>query len=83
MKYGDHDYSGKIDPLDLDYLRYFSVGVFAYERKAKGTELKHGTVKVRVRGLARNPEKVYAKAREIVKLLDKSRYYGPRTVLVK
>ena len=55
----------------------FSVGIFAWEPRAKGRGLKRGLVKVRVRGWCSHPEAVYARAEEIVKMLDKGEYFGP------
>lgn len=60
----------------------FSVGVFQILPKANGNGTKRGPVMVRVKGYMSNPDAVYAKAREIVDLLDAGEYSGPKTVKV-
>ena len=60
----------------------FSLGVFEILPKASGKGTKRGPVKVRVYGFVSDPDSVYAKAREIVDLLDRGEYTGPKTVRV-
>ncbi len=80
---GKHGFSGSVTPGESDYSHYwtFSVGCFQWLVKSGGG-LKKGKVKVRVKGLSKNPELVYAEATRICELLDKSTYQGPKTVKV-
>jgi hypothetical protein len=61
----------------------FSVGIFAWEKRARGRKLKRGNVKVRVRGRWDQAAEVYAKALEIICLLDEGKYEGPHVVAIK
>lgn len=84
---GKHDYAGACDPAGkiLPTFRYetFSVGVFRWRQKAAGRGLKKGPTLVRVVGSMGQPELVYAKALEIVRLLDAGEYRGPKRVQVR
>ena len=81
-KEGKHAYDGGCMPAGEDGVKWesFSVGIFAWEKMAKGNRLKRGKVKVRVRGLCVQAEAVYAKADQIVRMLDAGEYNGSKTV---
>jgi hypothetical protein len=87
METGKHDFSGSCAPRDGDDAgpmscgqHTFSLGVFQWVTKAGGKGCKKSAVKVRVYGPCHNSENVYAKAREIVALLDAGGYSGPKRV---
>lgn len=87
MKIGTHDFEGGCAPGAANVLAYasqetFSVGIFEWISNSSGKGCKRSAVKVRVKGAFSNPEAVYAKAREIVSLLDKGVYAGPKNVTV-
>ncbi len=83
---GKHDFDGACSPDK--YLTFsslfesFSVGIFEWIPKQNGRGTKKGKVKVRVKGLTSEHEKVEGKAREIVAALDAGVYVGPRNVKV-
>lgn len=81
---GAHEFTGSCAPKPGEPARYatFSVGIYQVVAASKG-RVKRGPVKVRVTGPTIEPEKVYKKAKEIVALLDRGWYAGPRTVVVK
>lgn len=60
----------------------FSIGIFKILPKASGRGTKRGPVEIRIKGLMSDPEAVYEKAHEIVDLLNKGKYTGPKTVKV-
>ena len=69
-----HDFSGQCDPKARSLaspgtFNTFSVGVFQWTPKTKGG-LKKSPAKYRIRGLVGNPEPVYARAREVCRILD-------------
>ena len=72
---------GKLPPLAYHW-DTFSVGVFEAVSTADGKHIKKGPVKVRVKGLTRYPDPVFAKAREIAAALDAGTYSGPKNVSV-
>ena len=72
---------GKLAPLAYHW-DTFSVGVFEAVLAADGKRIKKGKVKVRVKGLTRYPDAVFAKAREIADALDAGTYTGATHVSV-
>lgn len=78
-----HGYSGSCAPGETT-CRFltFSVGIFPILPKSGGKGTKKGKSIVRVVGPTSKPELVYAKAREIVDLLDAGKYTGPKRVTV-
>ena len=79
---GEHDFDGACAPRPpFGSNLTFSVGVFEYVEK-RSVGLKRGKVKVRVKGPTSDPERVFAKAREIVEQLDAGTYTGPKNVSV-
>ena len=81
---GKHGFDGNCAPGALGTIRNqdtFSVGIFEWLPKSGGKGCKRSTVKVRVKGCFSDPDKVYAKAREIASLLDEGQYIGPKTVM--
>jgi hypothetical protein len=88
-KIGTHSYAGMCDPNNgkwadgqLSDFRTFSVSVFEWVHNARNKP-KRGKCKVRVIGPLAHPELVYAKAQEIIALLDADKYVGPKKVTVK
>lgn len=83
MEAGKHGFSGACAPQGAG-TRWstFSVGVFQWVAKASGKGCKKSAVKVRVKGSCAAPEKVNAKAAEIVSALDAGTYTGKRNVSV-
>jgi len=81
---GTHAFAGVCAPDEEDAACWetFSVGVFEWVPTAGGTGVKRGKVKVRVRGEVGRAEQVYAKAQEIIALLDAGIYTGPESVTV-
>lgn len=82
MEAGKHGFSGACRPGG-EYpgqFTTFSVGVFEWVPKASGKGVKRSAVKVRVSGLTAQPERVDAKAAEIVAALDAGTYKGPKHV---
>lgn len=84
---GMHAFEGNCAPGDTpkgpNTFSSFSLGIFEWVPKASGKGVKRGKVKVRVSGPMSNPRLVYARAREIVKQLDKGTYNGTKHVQVK
>ena len=80
---GKHGFDGACAPDSALGCKWdtFSVGVFEYVEK-RSVGLKRGKVKVRVKGPTSDPERVFAKAREIVEQLDAGTYTGPKNVSV-
>lgn len=76
-----HDFSGACIPARAFASQMtFSVGVYEVLPKASGKGTKHGKVKVRISGMLSNPEAVYVKANEVVRLLDQGKYSGPKHI---
>lgn len=67
-----HDFSGSCSPHKNGGSMYgtFSVGCFQWLPKSSRKGLKKSAVIFRVKGNSSNPDKVYAKAREICEKLD-------------
>jgi hypothetical protein len=83
MKAGKHGFSGACRPgSGWAGHHTFSVGVFQWVQKASGKGCKKSAVKVRVSGSTAHPERVDAKATEIVEALDAGTYTGPKHVRV-
>lgn len=83
MEAGKHDFEGSCAPLGKEIFGNqftFSVGIFQWIPKSGGRGLKRSAVKVRVSGLCRYPEKVYALARRIANELDMGAYTGTKNV---
>lgn len=83
----DVQFVGKYDYDESTYwhkgiANTFSVGIFQWEMKSNGREMKRGKSVVRVSGSTSNPEKVYSKAKEVVVLLDNGKYNGPKYISV-
>jgi hypothetical protein len=82
---GHHEFSGECAPKEKDHVctyTTFSVGIYEIVLASNKKKTKRGPVKVRVKGLIAEPEKVYEKAREIADLLTKGEYKGPKLVSV-
>jgi len=82
---GTHDFAGACAPGSVTFAMWdtFSVGVFEWVPMSGGCRgMKRGKVKVRVKGPTSHPDRVAAKAREIVTALDAGTYTGPKTVSV-
>ena len=60
--------------------RTISVGIFEWVPRSAPKGTKRGKTKVRVRGWASDEEAIYTKAHEIVALLDKGVWTGPKLV---
>jgi hypothetical protein len=77
-----HGFDGYFDPKKWKncMCETFSVGIFELVRLAGTDQFRRLPVKVRVKGSTYHPELVYAKAKEIVALLDAGTYRGPKTV---
>ena len=83
MKAGKHGFSGQCCPGTVQAGQHeFSVGVFQWVPTRSGMCLKKSAVKVRVIGSTSDPDRVYAKALEIVEQLDAGTYAGPKRVRV-
>ena len=85
MELNKHYFEGSCAPGTSPYVLLwdtFSVGVFEAISTADGKHIKKGPVKVRVKGLTRYPDPVFAKAREIADALDAGTYSGPKNVSV-
>ena len=68
---GEWDFDGACIPDVSHYhCRTFSVGIFQWLPKRSGRGLKRGKVVQRVRGLASDPEEVFALARAICDRLN-------------
>lgn len=61
----------------------FSVGIFKWELKNNGGEMKKGKAIVRISGLVINKEKVFEMAENVVKQLDAGNWDGRKSVAVK
>jgi len=75
IKAGDYGFSGACSPGGIQHSQWhnhtFSVGIFRWVLTKDGKGLKHGPVIKRVKGLSANPEKVYAEARRMIRLMKK------------
>ena len=82
---GCHGFRGSCAPNEGETRFYssFSLGVFEWVPKKTSPGYKIGKSKVRVAGQCYNSAAVYAKAREIVALLDAGTYSGPKRVEVR
>ena len=82
---GKHDYDKVSATLmaspSLGWLT-FSIGIFKWELKSNGKSMKRGKVIVRVKSPVISKEKAFAKAEEIVKLLDEGKWSGKKSVLI-
>ena len=72
-KYG---YSGACIPDGGKFFNTFSVGIFRWIPTWDGKRRKKGKVLVRVKGKTSEPDKVYAKAKEIISLLESGKEYN-------
>lgn len=85
MELNKHYSDGSCAPRPGSYYstnQTFSMGIFQAVATANGKGIKRGPVKVRVKGPCSDPEKVYAKTREITIALDAGTYTGPKNVNV-
>jgi hypothetical protein len=84
-KRGQHDFA--LNHFSVAHpnsgLKTFTVSVFEWVFTRDKSCLKSGTVKVRVIGAPENAAAVYAKAEEIVILLDAGSYAGAKSITVK
>ena len=77
---GKHDFQRfAIEGLNVN----FSVGVFKWEIKGNGKEMKKSKAIVRISGKVADKEKVFAFADNVVKDLDEGMWDGRKTVFVK
>ena len=60
-----------------------SVGIFPLILRASGEGTKRGAVIVRVKGPIHRKGDIKAKALEIIDLLDRGEYTGPKNVTIK
>ncbi len=82
---GKHDYD-KDEALKYatnSNCKSFSVGVFKWELKSNGKEMKKGRVIVRVSGLTTQVNQVMWMSENVVKLLDEGMWDGRKTVVIK
>lgn len=63
-------------------LKSFSVGIFKWELKSNGNQMKRGKVIVRVSGKTEDKDKVFYHSEKIVELLDCDEWDGRKTVVV-
>lgn len=74
---GKHDFI--MPSLNTDCVT-FSFGVFLWLSSSDGKRAKKSISIVRITGLTSNPAPAYAKAREVVALLDAGHYAGPKNI---
>ena len=60
-----------------------SVGVFKWELKSNGKEMKKSKAIVRVKGLVTEKEKVFEVAENVVGALDSGSWSGKKSITVK
>ena len=82
---GKHDYDKHKAKEFATYSVFvtFSIGIFQWEMKANGKEMKRGPVKVRVRAFHKDFDRAVEVADRIVRELDEGVYEGPMKVDVK
>ena len=80
---GKHDYDKESALSEPGWNKTFSVGIFKWELKSSGKEMKKGKIIVRVSGEVEKAEDVFNKADEIVKDLDRGSWRGKKSVTVK
>ena len=80
-----HDFDGACAPGWLGTIgqQTFSVGIFQWLPKANGKGLKRSPVCYRVKGSVSNDHKVYKRAREVCRLLDKGEILKTKQETVK
>jgi len=78
-----HDYDKDNSLSEAGWNKTFSVGVFKWELKSSGKEMKKGKIIVRVYGTVEKAENVFNKAEEIIKELDTGIWNGKKSVTVK
>jgi len=79
---GKHDYA-KSNLGTTGWNSTFSVGIFKWELKSNGKEMKKGKAIVRVSGCTGRQKEVYSMAELVVKLLDSGEWDGRKTVSIK
>lgn len=81
---GKHSFAGLCAPGERSWPSQagFSVGVFQWVPTIDGQGLKKSAVKVRVKGLVGEAEKVYAKAREVCQQLDAGEAIRQKSITV-
>lgn len=80
---GKHDYDKEIAMTETGWNKTFSVGVFKWELKGNGKEMKKGKAVVRVSGLVENKDKVFEFCETVVKDLNTNLWDGRKYVTVK
>lgn len=80
---GKHDYDKDNSLSEAGWNKNFSVGVFKWELKSNGKEMKKGKTIVRVQGSVEKSEEVFKKAESVVAELDNGIWSGKKSVTVK
>jgi hypothetical protein len=80
QKLGTHDFD-RAAPLYLGgKIVTRSVGIFCWTETSRGNGVKRSAVKVRVRGLVEDWQRINQTAAGIVRMLDSGEYTGPKVV---
>ena len=79
---GKHDYDRENNLSSMGWDKTFSVGVFKWELKNNGKEMKKSKAIVRVSGLCSNANEVFKMAECVVAALDNGDWDGRKTVKV-
>ena len=77
MTTGLHYWDGAVIPSVGESwwgIKTFSVGIFKAVLTAKGDRCKRGPVLYRVKGFVSNPDKVFDRATEICRLMDRGKW---------
>lgn len=80
---GKHDYDKEKSLSEGGWNKTFSIGIFKWELKGNGKSMKKGKAVVRVSGDVINKEKVFNMAEKVVEILDKGKWDGRKTIVVK
>lgn len=79
---GRYDYDKPSPPGKKAWHKTFSVGIFQWELRANGKEMKKGKTKVRIGGKNEKYQLVLEKVDQVIKALDTNTWDGRKNLVV-